>query len=543
MLFGDFRSLALGLVLCCAIGPLARAESAGRAELDEAILLKMNASTLADLEKVVRLCESAEKKGLEKEDAALAKEILAATVIQRGLVTAKIVQESNVSPALWPQLKEHRDRAIADLERGLKVWPDQVEALFALAQMNLLPEGNRKRAIELAEKTVQLAAEQPTIRAKAMGLIADAEPDAAKRLAQLEKAVALAPDEPGLLFGRGMARAQQKDLKGALADFDKVLELAPKSAGALEAKAVLLAQLKRYDASIAAFDQLRELAPKSPMPMLQEARIYVLQNNLEAALHSLTLALETDPKCVDARLLRAEIWQQRGDKDLARSDVKAALEVQPDNPGAIRLDAALLGGEQKFGDAVKRLEPLAAKDPNDLATLLELAMFLAADHKTDRAIEAYTKAIALQPKNVLCYRNRGDLWLNEGKHAEALADYEKALAIDHKDAPLLNNLAWLLATSPDDKIRNGERAVQLAVDACRLTNYNAAHILSTLAAAHAETGDFKVAIHWAEKAVAAADAEHRASIEKELQSYRDKKPLRERQTPDAPDQAKPKAKP
>jgi hypothetical protein len=34
----------------------------------------------------------------------------------------------------------------------------------------------------------------------------------------------------------------------------------------------------------------------------------------------------------------------------------------------------------------------------------------------------------------------------------------------------LNNLAWVLCTSPEDKLRDGKRAVELAAKACELTD-------------------------------------------------------------------------
>ena len=75
--------------------------------------------------------------------------------------------------------------------------------------------------------------------------------------------------------------------------------------------------------------------------------------------------------------------------------------------------------------------------------------------------------------------------------AEAIAEYEKAYKIMPKDSGLLNNFAWVLATSTDDKLRNGAEAVQLAGRACELTSYQQAVFIGTLAAAHAEafTGD------------------------------------------------------
>jgi Flp pilus assembly protein TadD len=94
------------------------------------------------------------------------------------------------------------------------------------------------------------------------------------------------------------------------------------------------------------------------------------------------------------------------------------------------------------------------------------ALTLARHAKTDSAIEQYRQAIALQPEML-----------------EAL-----------------NNLAWLLATSGESRLRNGSEAVQLAQHACELTQNQQPLFLGTLAAAYAEVGRFDDAIRTAEKA-------------------------------------------
>jgi len=48
---------------------------------------------------------------------------------------------------------------------------------------------------------------------------------------------------------------------------------------------------------------------------------------------------------------------------------------------------------------------------------------------------------------------------------------------------VLNNFAWVLATSPNDEVRSGKRSDELASKACEVTKYEQPHILSTLAAA------------------------------------------------------------
>jgi hypothetical protein len=87
----------------------------------------------------------------------------------------------------------------------------------------------------------------------------------------------------------------------------------------------------------------------------------------------------------------------------------------------------------------------------------------------------------------------------------------------------------VLATSPDQKLRNGVRSIKLAQKACEVTQYRAAHILSTLAAGYAETGDFDNALKWSAKAVELGDDSIKEELKKELESYKQKKPWRELQ--------------
>jgi tetratricopeptide (TPR) repeat protein len=151
---------------------------------------------------------------------------------------------------------------------------------------------------------------------------------------------------------------------------------------------------------------------------------------------------------------------------------------------------------------------------------------------------------------IAALRLRADANLNIGKQAEAIADFDKALAQKDDDQSLLNNFAWVLATSPEDNLRDGQRALKLATKAAEGTGYEIPHILSTLAAAYAETGDFDNAVKWSEKSVELAQKEvdeakpeddkskletDRDQLKKELESYQNKKPVRERQTvEDAP---------
>ena len=176
------------------------------------------------------------------------------------------------------------------------------------------------------------------------------------------------------------------------------------------------------------------------------------------------------------------------------------------------------------------MEKLSDAMPDQPELKLQLALYYVFDSQPRAAIAAYDQVLEDDSDNFGALRGRGDAYLNIGKHAEAINDFESALKLDSEDPSLLNNLAWVLATSPESEVRNGERAIELATKACELTDYEAPHILSTLAAAFAETGNFENAIKWSEQAVEMDDPENGPQLEKELASYREGQPWREKQS-------------
>ncbi len=118
-----------------------------------------------------------------------------------------------------------------------------------------------------------------------------------------------------------------------------------------------------------------------------------------------------------------------------------------------------------------------------------------------------------------------------GRTREAVVQYREALRLNPDLAGALNNLAWVLAASPDDELRNGAEAVRLAERACELTHYGQPLFIGTLAAAYAEAGRFPEAVTTAEKveqlATTAGLTDVAAKNRQLLELYRAGKPCHE----------------
>ena len=89
----------------------------------------------------------------------------------------------------------------------------------------------------------------------------------------------------------------------------------------------------------------------------------------------------------------------------------------------------------------------------------------------------------------------------------------------------------MLATAPKDSVRSGARAVELATQACKLTDFKNGAFIDTLAAAHAEKGEWDEAVKWQQEAVklsADQPEEVRKEMEDRIPLYKEKKAYREK---------------
>ncbi|MGO9113922.1 MAG: tetratricopeptide repeat protein [Thermoguttaceae bacterium] len=514
----------------------ARAENEGQADLDKATQQKLGAQTPGDLTEVIQLCEAALKKGLDKGNTAFANDLIASALVKRGSLTASkayhAVLAAGAREATDNGWKTYRSEALADLEKGVKLSPKQPQAQFEIAKLNLLPGGSLQKAMEALDKTIAQTDDDAMLRAEALVQRSGLRDNFRERLADLDEAVRVLPGNAVVLRKRGLVRAEAKRWDDALADFDKAIAADPKQVMTYQMKAAVLAKTQKWSEALAVLEKGHSAAPNNIDLLLAKGEILVTQSNYKAAADELTRALAIDGSNLPILDLRARLYEQLGEKTKALADVDKILKTKPGDPNTMRLRALLLAGLGKPDAAIEELQNLHKANPKDSLTMLQLGMVYMTAKKYDKAIEVFTAILVDHPDEVEAMRGRADALLNSGRRADAISDYERALKLQAHDVGLLNNFAWVLATAPEDKLRDGHRALALATDACRQTEYKQDFILSTLAAAFAETGDFESARKWAAQAVEAkpsnqAEPTQKDELRKELESYKANKPWRE----------------
>jgi tetratricopeptide (TPR) repeat protein len=147
------------------------------------------------------------------------------------------------------------------------------------------------------------------------------------------------------------------------------------------------------------------------------------------------------------------------------------------------------------------------------------------------AILCYEQAIRINPRSADAYAELGLACFKKAEIKDAIEAWQKSLEIKPDQLYVLNNLAWLLATSPDAALRNGAKAVALAKQAGQLGGDGNPMMLHTLAAAYAETGDYGLAAATARRGLELAKGQKNgalvATLQREIQLYQADKPVRE----------------
>ena len=177
----------------------------------------------------------------------------------------------------------------------------------------------------------------------------------------------------------------------------------------------------------------------------------------------------------------------------AITEFKLALEEQPDSPDVHRDLAHAYLAQGKVAEALAEMTAALKIDPGDPLIQRDYGNLMKGMGRNDEAREHLVMANALKP-DAVTRQDLASIYYLAGDPVAAARLLHGALALNPDSPEVLKTLAWILATSRMDTVRNGVEAVQDAQRACQLTNFKRAEFEGILGVAYAEAGNFPQAI-------------------------------------------------
>lgn len=517
----------------------------GEEDFEEASRLRLKVDSLDTLKELIGLAESAIKKGLDAADMEAAKKLVAASYIQK---TELMIGMLNGSQQLSrARIEKLLQEFVTDLEQAIEYDPKLIDAYLIKTELHA-----RRTEKDLAFETANSGVEallpdakqsDPAGKEKLSRLImmrAGLRTNPTEQLDDLKLSIQTNPSNVASITLYRANAMQQSKAAEAIEFLKSMVEQYPESELLACSTAELMAITPESipDAIKLLTDKLSTM-PNSVEMLKSRAKIYSVNKEAELAKADMDKVIELASADIEGLLLRAQVLLDDDKLDEARKDVDAAYELDNNRVGTILLRAAIASAQKRYGDAISDYQLILKNTPKgqekNPRLLMQLALLYSQDNRPTQAIKIFDQVIKTNQDYWEAYRLRGDTRLGLGDHENAIKDFESALELapegESDRSGILNNLSWVLSTTPNDALRDGKRALEYAIEACKLTDYKAPHILSTLAAAHAEVGEFDQAVEWSQKGVELARETNAAQLEQlenELKSYQEKKPWREK---------------
>jgi tetratricopeptide (TPR) repeat protein len=282
-------------------------------------------------------------------------------------------------------------------------------------------------------------------------------------LADLERAVTMAPDDPSTYFTRGFCRYRQGQLDKALADYERALKLDGDYAEAHRERGFIRGLNDDFDGAFKDLDRAIELDKEDGAAHLRRGIILARKQQFDGAIAEFNKARKLDADNAETHFHLAIVQIKIGKTDEAVADYREVIRLEPRDPdGYKKWDV----NPDRSGESnISRLETALAKYKDEARGHYLKGVALHKEEKLDEAVAEYDRAVLLYPRlpevhynRGLAFRRKGDLEKNAFKAQgepekaaaaeqveleKAAADYSQAIELDPKFTAAYSNRGFV----------------------------------------------------------------------------------------------------
>ena len=301
---------------------------------------------------------------------------------------------------------------------------------------------------------------------------------------------------------------QKENYADSLAAYIEILKVDTNNVQALVGRASCHFKLKQFIEAFKDANQSIELSTNNfNLSLAYGVRgdFYCKNTNWYQAADDYSRSIQADPAGPTAYINRSIVFFNLGALERAMCDCNMAAMLVPELADVYDYRGRVFSRLKKYDKCVADYTRAIELSTNNCWYYYSRGRALANLDEYVPAIADLSKALELSQDNHELISemlgSRGLLYSKIGNFDKGIADCKKAVETDTNCELALNNLAWLLATAPKAKLRDGKKAVDYAKRACELTDWQDAYCLGTLAAAYAEVGNFDEAVKWERKCI------------------------------------------
>jgi len=435
---------------------------------------------------------------------------------------------SDVARALQAELLEHHKSSTPGRSRQVEVTDEMRRSIEALGYLNA---GNADETEEF------LTAGAPDPK-DLLDVVADVQKArvllsgqrSAEAIPLLQRAAQRCPGSRLVRITLGQCLLEAGQVDAAVPELEAALRIDPRYSDALVSLGDAMLKLGKPDKAVDCFRSAIATRGRFPEAELRLAGALQQAGRPGEALAAYQRVIASSPGWADAHCAAGRSMLSQGRMAEAVSYLREAVRLKPDLGEALNYLGVALAQQGQVVEAKEVFNRATQIADSAGEAYFNLGVTAAKEGSAAEAAAFYERSIQIKPSSARTIETLAGMYVQQNRTADAIRVLRVGVAASPNELVLANTLAWLLATTPTDALRDGATAVTLAKHVAEMTMFQDPTTLCTLAAAYAETGDFTQAAQTAQRALDLAAAaqmnDFAAGLRAQLDSYKAGKPYR-----------------